>query len=139
MKWMILPLLRYADFSGRSRRLEYWMFTLFITIMIFGFIFLMLALSGQEYQSEDPLPFAGVWIALLVLLGIGIFIPSLAVQVRRLHDQDRSGWWILLGFIPYIGGLIMLIFMLIPGTRGPNDYGPDPKEPEGADLVEVFR
>ena len=139
MKWMILPLLRYADFSGRSRRLEYWVFTLLITIMIFGFIFLMLALSGQEYQSEDPLPLAGVWIALLVLLGIGIFIPSLAVQVRRLHDQDRSGWWILLGFIPYIGGLIMLIFMLIPGTRGPNDYGPDPKDPEGADLVEVFR
>jgi uncharacterized membrane protein YhaH (DUF805 family) len=126
MKWMFLPLLRYADFSGRSRRLEYWMFTLFITIMIFGLIFLMLALSGQEYQSEDPLPFAGVWIGLLVVLGIGIFIPSLAVQVRRLHDQDLSGWWILLGFIPYIGGLIIFIFTLIPSQPHDNQWGPVP-------------
>ena len=138
MKWMFLPLLRYADFSGRSRRLEYWMFTLFITIMIFGLIFLMLALSGQEYQSEDQLPFAGVWIGLLVVLGIGIFIPSLAVQVRRLHDQDLSGWWILLGFIPYIGGLIMLVFMLIPGTKGSTRFGSAPTEPDRADLAEVF-
>lgn len=138
MKWMIMPLLRYADFSGRSRRLEYWMFTLFMCILLFAFVFLAMAMGGMTTGGDEDMPLAGVWMGLLVVAFLAIFIPSLAVQVRRLHDQGRSGWFILLGFIPYIGGLIMLVFMLIPGDAGANEYGPDPKDPEGADLAEVF-
>ena len=138
MKWMIMPLVRYADFSGRSRRLEYWMFTLFLCIVIFGFVFLALAMAGEPVDGEGPSLFAGVGLIIAILFALGIFIPSLAVQVRRMHDQGRSGWWILLGFIPYLGGLIMLVFMLIPGNKGPNQYGPDPKDPEGSDLVGIF-
>lgn len=63
-----------------------------------------------------------------------MFIPGLAVQVRRFHDQDKSGWFILLGFIPYIGGLILFVFMCLEGTRGPNRFGPDPKDPYSEDV-----
>jgi len=68
-----------------------------------------------------------VGIVLLILLYLALFIPWLAVQVRRFHDQDMSGWFVLLQFIPYVGGLIMLVFMCIDGTPGPNRFGADPK------------
>lgn len=64
---------------------------------------------------------------LLIVFALAVFIPSLAVQVRRFHDQDKSGWFVLLGLIPFVGGLIVLVFMVMEGTRGPNQYGPDPK------------
>jgi uncharacterized membrane protein YhaH (DUF805 family) len=66
-------------------------------------------------------------IALFGLYALAIFIPSLAVQVRRFHDQDKSGWFVLLGFIPYVGGLIVLVFMCLDGTKGKNRFGEDPK------------
>lgn len=65
-----------------------------------------------------------------VLFGVFVLaslIPAIAVQVRRFHDQDRSGWFVLLNFIPYIGGIVVLVFMCLEGTKGPNRYGPDPK------------
>ena len=77
-------------------------------------------------------------IGIFVLGYLAIFIPMLAVQVRRFHDQDLSGWFILLGFIPYLGGLIMLVFMCIDGTPGPNRFGPDPKG-RGEGYSDVFR
>lgn len=146
MEWMILPLKRYADFQGRSRRMEYWMFTLGFTILILLlmilFVFFGSAGGGFQDQARSPDdPLGGLPTAFLVFIGLfylAIFIPSLAVQVRRFHDQDKSGWLILLGFIPYIGGLILLVFMCLEGTRGPNRYGPDPKRPE-EDLDAVFR
>ncbi len=92
MEWLSLPLKRYADFAGRSRRKEYWLFIL--------------------------------GVGMLVVLAI--FIPILALQVRRFHDQDKSGWFVLFQFIPYAGGTIMLVFMCIEGTRGPNRFGSDP-------------
>jgi uncharacterized membrane protein YhaH (DUF805 family) len=98
------------------------MFTLLQFLIILGIVAVAFAFSGA---GEDA--------AMLVLYGgIGIwflasFIPSLAVQVRRFHDQDLTGWLVLLGFIPYVGGLIVLVFMCIDGKRGPNKYGPDPK------------
>jgi uncharacterized membrane protein YhaH (DUF805 family) len=77
----------------------------------------------------------GVYGPLTTLLLLGIIVPSIAVQVRRFHDQDKSGWFVLLGFIPFVGGLIVLVFMCLEGTRGPNQYGPDPK---GAGNAETF-
>lgn len=69
-----------------------------------------------------------------MLVAVALFIPSLAVQVRRFHDQDKSGWMVLLAFIPFIGGLVVLIFMLLEGTHGPNRYGPDPKGRDSTDI-----
>lgn len=128
MEWMILPLKRYADFSGRSRRKEYWMFALFVTLIYFILAFVFggfAAFSGDEGGGS-----MGIGGILLILFWLAILIPSIAVGVRRFHDQDKSGWMLLLSFIPLVGGLIVFIFMLLEGTRGPNRYGPDPKAEE---------
>jgi uncharacterized membrane protein YhaH (DUF805 family) len=139
MDWMLMPLRRYADFSGRSRRKEYWMFALFILIVyaVLGTLFVMGANFASIGSGGDPEISVIGWIAISLfgLVALGIFIPSLAVVVRRLHDQDKSGWFILIQFIPYIGGIIMLIFMCIEGTKGENRYGPDPK---GENIADVF-
>ncbi|MFN4221191.1 MULTISPECIES: DUF805 domain-containing protein [Novosphingobium] len=137
MEWMLMPYRRYADFSGRSRRKEYWMFALLSFIVAMICVSLMLA-GGMTFDESGPAEPGGLFyagLALLAIWGIASFIPSIAVQVRRFHDQDKSGWFILLGFIPYVGGLIVFIFMCIEGTRGPNRFGADPKNP--TDL-EVF-
>lgn len=121
MEWMLMPLHRYADFSGRSRRKEYWMFFLLcvavsVAISIIGSIG---AGTGGDMNFLGSL--------LMGLFFLAIIVPSIALQVRRFHDQDKSGWFVLLNFIPLIGGLIVFVFMLLEGTRGPNQYGPDPK------------
>ena len=125
MEWMLMPLKRYADFSGRSRRKEYWMFVLgvFIAIIVLSIIEGILGLSGMV---------GGVYGPLTTIVGLAVIIPGIAVQVRRFHDQDRSGWFVLLSLIPFIGGLAVLVFMFLEGTRGPNRFGPDPKDPANA-------
>lgn len=138
LEWMLLPYKRYADFSGRSRRKEYWMFALLQFII--SIILSALMFSGGF--AVDPVTGApslgtGFYIGtgLLVIYGLATFIPSLAVMVRRFHDQDKSGWFALLAFIPYVGGIIVLVFMCLEGTKGPNRFGADPKDPAS---VEVF-
>lgn len=137
MEWMLMPLRRYADFSGRSRRKEYWMFVLgsIILYAIVGVIFFALAAVGGQ-GADDSLDAGGIIAILLVAaVALGLFIPTLAVQVRRFHDQDRSGWMVLLGLIPYVGGIVVLVFMCLEGTRGENRFGPDSK---GENLGDVF-
>ena len=128
MEWMLLPLKRYADFSGRSRRKEYWMFVLgvFIVAIVLSIIEGMVGLSGMV---------GGVYGPLTTLFFLGILVPSIAVQVRRFHDQDKSGWFVLLALIPFLGGIAVLVFMCLEGTRGPNRFGADPK---GGTNPEVF-
>lgn len=142
MQWMFLPFRRYFDFSGRSRRMEYWMFQLLNVIVIVVLICLILA--GMPWDTmDDPAPSeeapgalssAGIILATLWILAT--IIPALAVTVRRFHDQDKSGWMFLLNFIPVVGGWIVLFFMVMPGTFGENSYGPDPKDPHSADVFE---
>ncbi|MBX9796055.1 DUF805 domain-containing protein [Sphingomonas sp.] len=129
MEWMILPLKRYADFQGRSRRMEYWMFTL-LTAIVFGVLIFGFGLSSIILTPETLLltPTAILGLGLSGLFALALAIPSIAVQVRRFHDQDLSGWFVLLNLIPYLGGLVVLVFMLLPGKKGPNRFGPDPKE-----------
>jgi uncharacterized membrane protein YhaH (DUF805 family) len=124
MEWILLPLKRYADFSGRSRRKEFWSF-----ILAVAFVAVLLAVAGVVIGSgAEELGTQGVPLAiLLVLFGAALLIPSIAVQVRRFHDQDKSGWFVLINFVPYLGGLVVLVFMLLEGTRGPNRFGEDPK------------
>lgn len=130
MEWMIMPLKRYADFQGRSRRKEYWMFTLLIALVMMALFVPIFALGMASSGSGDGSAFGvvgGLGMTVIAVFYLAILCPALAVQVRRFHDQDRSGWMILLGFIPYVGGLILLVFMCLEGTRGPNRFGPDPK------------
>ena len=112
MNYYLDVLKKYVVFSGRARRKEYWMFTLFsfivdvVLVVIDSFI-------GMQILS-------GVY-ALAVLL------PTLAVAARRLHDTGRSGWWLLFGIIPVVGWITLLVFMCLDGEQGENKYGYNPK------------
>ena len=129
LEYMMMPLKRYADFSGRSRRKEYWFFVLgiFVAAIVLSIIEKIAGLSGMV---------GGVYGPLTTILLLGVIIPSIAVQVRRFHDQDKSGWFVLLSLIPFVGGLIVLVFMFLEGTKGPNRFGPDPKDPASATTFE---
>lgn len=117
MHWYLDVLKKYAVFSGRARRQEYWMFVLFNAIIV-GVLEIIAVAAGR----------AGIAIfVLLWLYALAVFVPSLAVIWRRLHDTGRSGVWILIDFVPFVGWIILLVFMVTEGTRGPNAYGPDPK------------
>ena len=130
MEWMLMPLRRYADFKGRSRRKEFWMFFLMIVIVysVFTVPLMMGGMGSAMAGQQAPGALFFVCMGLLGVFVLAVFVPALAVQVRRFHDQDRSGWMVLIGLIPYIGGLIVLVFMFLEGTRGPNRFGPDPKD-----------
>lgn len=131
MEWMILPFKRYADFAGHSRRKEYWMFFLLNLII---YVVLMGATGGFGMMT-DPMAAAsgaGGFSMAVLLYALIVFIPALAVQVRRFHDQDKSGWFVLLNFIPFVGALIVIVFMCLEGTRGANRFGGDPKAEEVA-------
>ena len=175
MEWMLMPLKRYADFSGRSRRMEYWMWFLLQVLVYVAVWVLLIAFGGGALMSGDPTAMAaagGMAMIIMMIYGLyalAVLIPGIAVTVRRLHDTNRSGWWILAPIVPYviafasmfgglasgseggaatggiIGmisvlaalvlGLILLVFMFLEGTKGPNNYGPDPK---GQDAGQVF-
>jgi uncharacterized membrane protein YhaH (DUF805 family) len=141
MYWMTLPLKRYADFSGRSPRIEYWMFYLFQILVIVGLAVLsavLIAVTGNTTEPGEPTSMLANIFALLIIVAVlGLLIPGIAVSVRRMHDQDKSGWMLLLSLIPIIGGIIVFVFTLLPGTQGPNRYGDDPHGPQG--LAETFR
>jgi uncharacterized membrane protein YhaH (DUF805 family) len=118
--YMKLPLQKYADFSGRSRRMEYWMFV----VGVIGAA--VVAMILDNVVGMGGMIF-GVYGPIYGIVALGTLIPSLACAVRRLHDQDKSGWWLLIGLIPLLGGLILLVLMFLEGTKGDNRFGPDPK------------
>lgn len=119
MNYLIEPFKKFATFSGRARRKEYWLFALGYVVMIFIAAILDGMRSGGN--PENATMFLSSLVYLVYLL------PLLAVSVRRLHDTDRSGWWVLLG-ITGIGGLVLLVFFVLEGTKGENRFGDDPKD-----------
>lgn len=150
MEWMLMPLRRYAEFNGRSRRKEYWMYVLLLVIVgfVIGAIEGGLGLTGM----------VGPYGPLSALLLLATIVPSIAVAVRRLHDTNRTGWWVLLPLVPYVlsvvlltsgnlvlagtlgmvglvAAIVLLVFMVLEGTKGPNNYGPDPKAGEHTQAV----
>lgn len=120
MNWYTKVLRNYAVFTGRARRKEYWMFVLFNIIFALAAMILDNALG----LAFAPMPY-GVLYFVYVL---AVFIPGLAVGVRRLHDVGKSGWWMLIGLVPLIGAIWLLVLFVTEGARAPNQYGPDPKE-----------
>ncbi len=119
----------YANFNGRARRREYWMFVLFN--LIFAIVAMMIdMILGTRFKMgvgaySTTLPYG--WIYLIYILAV--IIPSIAVGVRRLHDLGKSGWMLLIVLIPFIGAIWILVLFLMDGTPGPNAYGPSPKAP----------
>ena len=124
MDWMFLPLRRYAEFSGRSRRLEYWMFSL-MQFIVYTLLLGWAIFSGAFLEG-------GIHAVIVLLIGwwLGMLVPTLAVTVRRFHDQELTGWFVLITLVPWIGGIAILVFMCLPGTSGNNRYGADPKAEE---------
>ncbi|MBW4332267.1 DUF805 domain-containing protein [Stakelama sp. CBK3Z-3] len=141
MHWMILPIKRYFEISGRSRSREYWMFWLFTILvgLVAGAIDTMLGF-GEVARTRGDFMWNVSWEGpVSSLCSLFLLIPSITVTVRRLHDGNRSAWWLLLALIPLLGWIVLFIFMIKDGTRGPNRYGPDPKDPAGyADARDVF-
>jgi uncharacterized membrane protein YhaH (DUF805 family) len=123
MNWYIGVLKKYAVFSGRARRKEFWMFVLFNFIISF-----VLELIDGTVLSNLAIDAWGTKIGVLgVIYGMAVLIPSVAVAVRRLHDTNRTGWWYLIGLVPIIGAIILLIFFVQDSKPGDNKYGPNPK------------
>ena len=159
MAWMILPFKRYAEFTGRSRRKEFWSFQLFniiVTLLIFvpATVFAPSTRNSQVQSGDGAFSasanfqtdFAGnpVSLALVSLYGLYLLaalLPGIALTVRRFHDQNKSGWWYVAlavpNIVPRLGllpAIALLVFMFMPGTVGGNRFGPDPKDPYSEDV-----
>lgn len=148
MTLFLRPWRHYADFRGRSRRLEYLLFVLTFYGAIFVMGIVAMGVLGATIKAGGPAsadPMAPI-IGTLALLWFAVsFTPGLALTVRRLHDLGVSGWWLMIAFAPIIGQilawLLMFVIIFIPAPRGENQYGLDPRDPEeddGAVLGEVF-
>jgi uncharacterized membrane protein YhaH (DUF805 family) len=114
MNYYIEVLKKYAVFSGRARRKEYWMFVLFNLIISIAINLITASIGALSFLSP--------------LYGLAVLTPGIAVGVRRLHDTNRSGWWWLLLFIPVVGAIVLIIFFAQDSQPGENQYGPNPKE-----------
>ncbi len=119
MNWYIEVLKKYAVFQGRARRKEYWYFVLFSTIISVILIFIDGFIGTLDVEAGIGL-LSGVY-------GLAVLIPSIAVAVRRLHDTDRSGWWILIALIPILGTIVLIVFFILDSKPEENNYGLNPK------------
>ena len=113
MNWYIEVLKKYAVFDGRAHRTEYWMFVLLNVI-----ITIILGLIDRLF---------GLWNVLSGVYGLAVLIPGIAVGIRRLHDTDRSGWWLLISLVPVIGTIVLIVFMVQDSQPDTNQYVPNPK------------
>ena len=123
MNWYLDAWKNYVTFTGRSRRTAYWMFVLFnfIAVILANVIDNVLGLAGQSGYGPVSM-----------IYGLAVFLPGLALAIRRLHDTGRTGWWMLIGFLPLIGLIVLIIFFVQDSQPGSNQYGPNPKESPAA-------
>lgn len=118
---------KYVTFSGRATRSEFWFFILFLWLgalvltFVDSFLFGTVVTDGASFSASTNTPY------LSGLFMLVTFLPAISVAVRRLHDVGRSGWWYWIGFVPLVGIIVLIVFSVTDGTRGPNAYGPDPK------------
>ncbi|MDB4607808.1 DUF805 domain-containing protein [bacterium] len=118
MEYYLKALKNYANFSGRARRKEYWLFTLW-NIVIY-FVLLILGAMGGFLPEGAEVALGGLYM-------LAVFIPGLAVFVRRMHDTGRSGWWFLLNFVPF-GAIVVIVFLAQDSNPDANKYGENPKK-----------
>jgi uncharacterized membrane protein YhaH (DUF805 family) len=114
MNWYLKALKKYAAFSGRAQRKEYWYFILFNLIAIFIVGIIEVAIGADRG-------------ALQILYWLAVLLPGIGVSVRRLHDTNRSGWWLLIAFVPLIGTIVLIVFYCQDSDAGDNRFGPNPK------------
>lgn len=119
MSWFLKAVRQYADFSGRAQRKEYWLFVLVYVLLYIGLSFVDVVLGTYGSSTGFGL--------LTGILALALLIPSVAVTVRRLHDTGRSGWWVLMAFIP-LANIVLLVLCCFDSSPGANRYGPNPKE-----------
>jgi len=127
MQWYLKVLKQYADFNGRARRTEFWMFVLF-NFLASIVLNLVDVLIGTANFASTGTGFAMTGGLLSSIYALAVLIPSLAVGARRLHDTGRSGWWQLLALIPIVGIIILIVWWASEGTPGANEYGMNPKQ-----------
>ena len=119
MNWYMEALRKYATFEGRARRKEYWFFTLGNLLAVIALTVVDMAIGTFNEQAEIGL-LGGVYL-------LAVLIPSIAVTVRRLHDTNRRGWWVVLNLIPVIGSIVIMVFAVLDSQPGGNRFGPNPK------------
>ncbi len=121
MNYYLDVLKKYAQFSGRAARKEFWMFYLFNVIISIVLSIVTGLISGSATSSGGGINF------LVLIYSLAVLIPSLAVGARRLHDTNKSGWWQLITFIPVIGAIVLIVFFVTDSQAGSNKYGANPK------------
>ena len=119
MNWYLEVLKKYTVFTGRARRKEYWFFVLF-NVLIIVLLVMVDGLLGTFNEEAGVGLFSGLY-------SWAVLIPGIAVLVRRLHDIDRTGWWALIGLVPFVGGIVLLVMAALDSTPGENRFGPNPK------------
>ena len=120
MNWFLMALKNYVGFSGRSRRSEYWYFTLFYLVIAIVLSVLDGILFGGSVDGKGTPVLSGLFM-------LAMLLPSIAVGIRRLHDTDRSGWWLLIGLVPLVGFIVLIVFFVQDSKPGDNRFGPNPK------------
>ncbi len=123
----------YFNFMGRSRRSEFW-WPVLLYILVYLGVFLFATIGEAMFGENDVI--YGIIGFVFLIFALSYIIPSISVSVRRLHDRNMSGWWYLLGFVPF-GGFVLLYFFASEGTQGANKYGQDPKNPDAA-TADIF-
>jgi uncharacterized membrane protein YhaH (DUF805 family) len=129
MEWYLMVWKRYAEFSGRSRRKELWMFVLFNMIVALA-LYVPALVAATQGSSLSTIFFVLYFIYVLAAL-----VPGWAVGARRLHDIGKSGWWWLIALVPFVGAIILIVFWVMEGQPGDNEYGPNPKLPAPAGTI----
>lgn len=136
MELLWRPWKMYGDSTGRARRFEFWLFY----GVKYAFFVLVLGLYAMIATPDRPGGTANIVLGLVLLVWlIATFVPSITLMARRLHDFDVSGKWCLASFIPYVGILAVIVIGLIPGTKGENDKGYDPRDTNFDDVASVFQ
>ena len=118
---------KYAEFNGRARRSEYWYYVLTNFLIVLS-LYVLIFVGALARIPVISIVFGGI----VILFALGTLVPSIAVLVRRLHDSGKSGWYYFVSLIPIAGPIWLLILLCTEGTKGPNEYGPDPKDPTAA-------
>jgi len=121
VKWYLMVWKRYVEFSGRSRRKELWMFVLWNTIVA-----IVLSVGGLVTATKGSSLSIAIF-ALYIIYALAVLVPSLAVEVRRLHDIGKSGWWLLIALVPLVGAILLFVWWVSDSQAGDNQYGANPK------------